>query len=72
METELHCGMSYFFQKSDDGPKVPKKKSVSVNFSHPLFSLLFTYDDLVMHALFWLSMVQFRGIWLDALYVNLR
>jgi len=72
MTTELHSEMLYFFKKSDDGHKVPKKKTVSVNFSHALFSLFFTHDDLVMQALFWLSMVRFRGIWLGASYANLR
>jgi hypothetical protein len=68
----MQSEMSYFFKKSDNGHKVPKKKSVSVNFTHALFSLLFTHDDLVMQALFWLSMVWFRGIWLGASYANLR
>lgn len=71
MTTELHSEM-YFYKKSDDGHKVPKKKPVSVNFSCALFSLLFTHDDLVMQALFWLSMVRFRGIWLGVSHVNLR
>jgi hypothetical protein len=33
---------------------VPKKKTLSVNFTHVLFSLLFTHDDLVMKAFVWL------------------
>jgi hypothetical protein len=36
---------------------------VSVNFSHALFSLLSTRDDLVMLAFVWFRMVRFRAIW---------
>ena len=42
-----------------------KKKgggTVSVNFSHILFSFLSTHDDLMMQALVWFHMVQFRAI----------
>ena len=42
-----------------------KKKIMSVNFSHSLFFLSFTHDDLVMQALVWLSMVQFSVIQFD-------
>ena len=43
---------SCFYKKLDD--KVPqKKKIVSVNFSHALFSLTSTYDNLGMQA--WLG-----------------
>jgi hypothetical protein len=42
--------------------KVQKKKTVSVTFSHALFCLLSTYDDLVMQALIWLHMVQFGAL----------
>jgi len=31
--------------------KVPKQKTVSVNFSHGQSSLLLTHDDMVMHTL---------------------
>jgi len=36
--------------------KVQKKKTVSMNFSHAVFSLLFRHDDLVIQALVWLYM----------------
>jgi hypothetical protein len=42
--------------------KVPKKRRLSVAFSHDLFSLLFTHDDLVMQALVWLHKVWLRAI----------
>jgi len=35
---------------------------VSVNFSHALFSLLSTHDDLVMQAIVLLCVVRFRAI----------
>jgi len=47
--------------------KVQKKKTVLITFSHAVFSLLSTDDDLVMQALIWLHMVRF-----GASYVNLR
>jgi len=39
METELASEISCFFKKLGDG-QAPKKKIVSCNFSHTLFSLL--------------------------------
>jgi len=49
--------------------KLPKKKIVSVNVSHAVFSCLLTHGDLAMQALVWLHVlhgtVQFR-----ARYVN--
>jgi hypothetical protein len=42
--------------------EVPKKKTLSVNFTCALFSLLFTHDDLVMQVCVWLHMVWFRAI----------
>jgi hypothetical protein len=48
-------------KKLDHGQN-PKKKLVSVNFSHALFSLLSTHDDLVMQAFVWLPMVWFKAI----------
>jgi hypothetical protein len=47
--------------------KVQKKKTISVTFSHAVFSLLSIYDDLVMQALICLYMV-----WFGALYAKLR
>jgi len=41
--------------------EVPKKKTVSGNFSHAVFSLLFIHDNLVMQTLVWLHVVQFRA-----------
>jgi hypothetical protein len=41
--------------------KVPKKNIVLVNFSHAVFSLLFIHDNLVMQALVWLHVVQFKA-----------
>jgi len=52
--------------------KVQKKKIVSLNFSHALFTLLSTHDHSAMQALVWLFMVLFRAIWFGASYVNLR
>jgi len=49
---------------------IPKKKIVSVNFSHALFCLLFTPDDLAMQALVWLRMVQFRVIRFDVVWFS--
>jgi hypothetical protein len=43
--------------------KVPKKKTMSVNFSQVLFPLSFTHDDLATHALVWFHMIQFRVMW---------
>ena len=45
--------------KNEKMDKVQRKKTVSITFSHAVFSLLSTYDDLVMQALIWLHMVQF-------------
>ena len=67
-ETELAFKMLYFFKKLDDGEE---KKTVSVNFSHALFSLLSTHDNLVMtQALVWVCMVWFRAIQVGASCVN--
>jgi len=46
METELASEISRFLKKLDDG-QAPKKKIVSCNFSHTLFSLLdfVTFED---------------------------
>jgi len=43
--------------------KVQRMEIVSVKFSHALFSLLSTHDDLVIQAFVWLHMVRFRTIW---------
>jgi len=40
----------------------PRKRKLC-NFNRALFSFLFTHDDLVMQALVWPHMVQFRVIW---------
>ena len=50
---------------------------MSANFNHALLSLLFTHDDLVMQALVWFHMVQFRAIWFGRIqfrssHTNLR
>jgi hypothetical protein len=54
-----------------------KNRRVSVNLRHAVFSLfLFSaHDDLVMQAMIWLRMVQYREIcfgvvWFGALYMN--
>jgi hypothetical protein len=47
--------------------KVQKKKFVSVNSSHGMFSVLSAHDNSVMQALVWLPMVG-----LSASYANLR
>jgi hypothetical protein len=57
--------------------KFQKKKIVSVNLNHALFSLLSTHDDLAMQAFFLLHRVWFRAIrfgmvWFGASYANLR
>jgi hypothetical protein len=46
-----------FFKKLDDGQS--RKKDVSVNFSHALFSLLSTHDNLSMQTLGWLWLFWF-------------
>jgi hypothetical protein len=46
---------------------VPKKKNVSVNFSHALFSVLCTHDDLAMQGLVWLC-----KMWFGASGANVR
>jgi hypothetical protein len=43
--------------------KVQRVQIVSVNFSHAVFCLLSTHDDLVMQAFIWFRMVRFRAIW---------
>jgi len=43
--------------------KVQTMVIVSVTFSHILFCLLSTRDDLVKEAFVWLHMVRFRVIW---------
>jgi len=48
--------------KNETMDKVPKKKTVSVTFSHAVFSLLSTYGDLVMQDM----------VWFGASYANLR
>jgi len=40
--------------------KVPNRNIASVNFSHAMFPLLFTNNDLVMQALVWLCMVHMQ------------
>jgi hypothetical protein len=50
MEIELASETSYLF-KNYMMDKVQKKKTVSFDFSHALFSPLSTHDDLVMQAL---------------------
>ena len=62
METELAPKM-LCIKKLANGQRVQKKKIVAVKFSNAVFSLLFTHDDLVMQALVWSHMVQFRVIW---------
>jgi len=47
---------SCFFKKLDD----VKKKIISVNLIHDLFSHLSAHDDLVMPAMIWLHVVWFR------------
>jgi len=37
-----------------------------------MFSLSSMHDDLMMRALVWLCMVQFRAIWFGTSYANLR
>ena len=56
---------------------IQKDMIVLVTFSHVLFSLLSTQDDLMIQALVWLHMVQFRVIrfgmvQFGASYMNLR
>jgi len=63
--------------KNEMMDEVPKKKTVSVNFSHAVFSLLFIHDNLVMQALVWLHEVQFRAsrfgvVWFGFSSMNLR
>ena len=50
---------------------------MSSNFSHTLFSLVFTHEDLEMQALVWLHIVQFIVVDSDAVqfgvsYTNLK
>ena len=59
METKLTSRMLCFFKKLDNRQS-PKHEIMSVNISSVLFSLSFTHDDLVMQALVWICMVQFR------------
>jgi hypothetical protein len=47
-----------FFKKLDDGQS-PKKEDVSVNFSHALFRVLSTHDNLSMQTLGWLCLFWF-------------
>jgi len=70
-ETELASERPCFFKKVENGQS-PKKRRLSVAFSHALFSLLFTNDDLVMQALVWLHRVWLRVIWCGISYANLR
>jgi hypothetical protein len=46
MAKELASEMLCIFKNSDDGQSPAKKNIMSVNFSHALFSLLSTHDDL--------------------------
>jgi len=63
-ETESVSKVLGFFKELDYGQSKKKGGStIAVNFSHALFSLLSTHDDLVMEALVWFHMVQFRAIW---------
>jgi hypothetical protein len=77
MEAQLASETSScYFKKLDDGQS-PKKKTLSVNFSHAMFSLLSTHDNLVMQALVWIHMMPFRAIrfgavWCSISYANLR
>jgi hypothetical protein len=50
MDKELASETSYLFKKLYNGQS-PKKKTVSFNFSHGLFSPLCAQDGLVMQAL---------------------
>jgi len=54
------------------GTKPHKKKTVSVNFNHAPFSVLFNHDDSEMQALVWLCMVWFRVICFGISFANLR
>jgi hypothetical protein len=45
-----------------------QKKLMSVNFGHAVFSLLYTRDNMAMHNLVLLHMVQFSVFWFGALY----
>jgi len=49
--------------------KVHKKKTVSGNFSHALFSLS-THNDMVMQGLVWLHTVQLRVIWFGVVWFS--
>jgi hypothetical protein len=57
--------------------KFKKRKTVSVNLNHALFSLLSTHDDLAMQAFFllhrvWFRAIRFGTVWFGASYANLR
>jgi len=62
METETALETSCKFKKSDMD-KVPKRKIVSVKFSHAVFSFLSALGEAV---------IQFGAVWLGALCVNFR
>jgi len=54
-----------------------QKKIVSVYFSHALFSILSTHEDLTIQALVWLhklrsTVTSFGVVWFGTLYVKLR
>jgi hypothetical protein len=55
MAAELASKKLRFFKKLGNTQN-PKKKSLSVNFNHALFSLSSIHDDLVMQAFVWFSM----------------
>ena len=51
--------------------KVQKKKIMSVNFGHTLFSLLDTQDNMAMQNMVGLQMVLFCVFWFGALCAKL-
>jgi len=76
-ETDPVSEASCLLKELDDKQSSKKRKNASVNFSHAVFSLLSTRDNLVMQALVSLHMVLFRIIWFDMVqfgtsYTNLR
>jgi hypothetical protein len=58
MKTEPASKTSFLRNQTMD--KFEKRETVAVNFIHGLFSLLFTYGNLVMQSVVWLLMFRFE------------
>jgi len=50
--------------------KFQKKKIVSADFGHALFSHLSTYGDLTMQDMVWFCMAQFKAMKFDAVWFS--